>query len=72
MVGNFHKAKSMIVDTQEQRDVQLSVGIDFTFNNIKNVKKVTWKSDAPWYREVTDGFCWLAYCENNELSQAEA
>jgi hypothetical protein len=45
---------------------QLSLGIDFTFNNIKNVKKVNWKSDAPWYREITDGFCWLCYCQNSK------
>ena len=43
---------------------QLSLGIDFTFNNIKNVKKVNWKTEAPWYREITDGFCWLCYCQN--------
>ena len=38
--------------------------IDFTFNTIKNVKKVQWKDEAPWYREINDGFCWLAYCNN--------
>jgi len=41
---------------------QVSLGIDFTFNTIKNVKKVNWKEDAPWYREISDGFCWLCYC----------
>ena len=44
---------------------KLSVGIDFTFNTIKDVKKVTWKEDAPWFREITDGFCWIAYCHNS-------
>ena len=43
---------------------QVSLGIDFTFNTIKNVKKVNWKNEAPWYREITDGFCWLCYCQN--------
>ena len=42
----------------------VSLGIDFTFNTIKNVKKVAWKEDAPWYREISDGFCWLCYCQN--------
>lgn len=45
--------------------------IDFTFNTIKTVKKVAWKEEAPWYREVTDGFCWIAYCHNDELNQEE-
>jgi hypothetical protein len=51
---------------------KLSVGIDFTFNTIKNVKKVQWKDEAPWFREVSDGFCWLAYCHNNDLSYDQA
>lgn len=42
----------------------MSLGIDFTFNTIKNVKKVAWKEDAPWYREISDGMCWLCYCQN--------
>ena len=39
--------------------------IDFTFNTIKDVKKVQWKDSAPWFREIQDGFCWLAYCQND-------
>jgi len=43
---------------------KLSLGIDFSFNIIKNVKKVGWKDSAPWYREVSDGLSWLCYCRN--------
>lgn len=43
------------------------MGIDFTFNTIKDVKKVSWKDSAPWYREINDGFVWLAYCNNESL-----
>ena len=42
-----------------------AIKLDFTFNTIK---KVDWKSTAPWFREITDGFCWLAYCNNTTLS----
>ena len=42
----------------------VSLGIDFSFNLIKSVKKVTWKDEAPWFREISDGFCWLCYCKN--------
>ena len=38
--------------------------IDFSFNTIKDVKKVRWKHEAPWYREISDGFSWLCYCNN--------
>ena len=41
---------------------QVSLGIDFTFNTIKNVKKVNWKEDAPWFREISDGLSWICYC----------
>jgi len=44
------------------------IKLDFTFNTIKNIKKVEWKHQAPWYREITDGFCWIAYCQNTTLS----
>ncbi len=43
---------------------KLSLGIDFSFNSIKNVKKTGWKSTAPTYREVTDGLSWICYCRN--------
>jgi len=46
-----------------------SLGIDFTFNTIKDVKKVSWKESAPWYREICDGFCWLAYCMNDTMQR---
>lgn len=42
----------------------MSLGIDFTFNTIKNVKKVSWKEDAPWFREITDGMSLICYCQN--------
>jgi hypothetical protein len=45
---------------------KISLGIDFTFNTIKNVRKVTWKEDAPWFREISDGFSWIAYCHNSK------
>lgn len=49
-----------------QSSFQVSLGIDFTFNTIKNVKKVNWKEDAPWYREITDGLSWICYCQNSK------
>ena len=43
---------------------KISLGIDFSFNLIKNIKKVGWKQAAPWYREVSDGLSWFCYCRN--------
>jgi hypothetical protein len=43
---------------------KLSLRIDFSFNTIKNVKKVKWKENAPKHREVTDGMSWFCYCRN--------
>ena len=57
-ISNVNMVKSV------QSPPSLSLGIDFSFNSIKSVKKVIWKEEAPWYREISDGFCWLCYCKN--------
>ena len=44
----------------------ISLGIDFTFNTIKNVQKVSYQQENPWYREIKDGFNWFCYCLNQE------
>ena len=48
----------------DRRSSMLSVCIDFRFNLLRNVKKVNWKVEAPWYREVHDGLNWFGYCKN--------
>ena len=47
-----------------QQSSKISVCIDFRFNLLRNVKKVNWKKEAPWYREVHDGLNWFGYCKN--------
>jgi hypothetical protein len=59
----YNKAKKESDGGQPRK---LSFGIDFSFNTIKNVKKVNWTQTAPWYREISDGFCWICYCNNNK------
>ena len=44
---------------------RVSVGLDFTFNALRNVHRVGWKQDVPWYREITDGMSWFAYFKNH-------
>ena len=43
---------------------QVSIGMDFTFNNIKDIKKFRWDSEAPDFREITDGLSFFYYCLN--------
>ena len=51
---------------------QLAGGsIDLSFNTIKDIKKVSWQNEAPWFREIEDGFCWVAYCTNKDLQSQE-
>ena len=40
--------------------------MDFRFNHLRNVKKVNWKQEAPWYCEVRDGLNWFGYCLNED------
>jgi len=28
----------------------MSLGIDISFNTIKDIRKVNWKKESPWYR----------------------
>eukprot|EP00826_Nyctotherus_ovalis_P011959 TRINITY_DN13118_c0_g1_i11.p1 TRINITY_DN13118_c0_g1~~TRINITY_DN13118_c0_g1_i11.p1 ORF type:complete len:370 (+),score=88.07 TRINITY_DN13118_c0_g1_i11:121-1230(+) len=50
---------------------KLNLGIDFSFNIIKNVRKVEMKKTAPWYRELSDGLSWLCYCRNAKCEIAD-
>lgn len=55
----------LIVKRVNPENHRVSVGLDFTFNALRNVKRVAWKNDAPWFREITDGMSWFAYCKNS-------
>ena len=63
---SFIERDSMNAGRQQINSPQISLGIDFTFNTIKNVQKVLWKNDCPWYREIKDGFSWFCYCLNKK------
>lgn len=52
--------------SDKSKSSQMSVCIDFRFNLLRNVKKVNWKIEAPWYREVHDGLNWFGYCKNRK------
>lgn len=44
----------------------MSLCIDFKFNRLRDVHKVEWKNDSPWYCEVQDGLSWFGYCLNGD------
>ena len=48
----------------------LQLGVDFSFNTLRNVQRVDWKEESktPWYREVSDGLSWIAYCKNKKCA----
>lgn len=56
----------LILIRENEKTNKLSVGLDFTFNTLRNVHRVPWKEDAPWFREVADGMTWFAYCKNTK------
>ena len=57
---------NLIIKKTNPLTKRIILGLDFTFNNLKNVLRVNWQSKAPWYREITDGMCWLGYCKNKK------
>lgn len=46
----------------------LSLCMDFKFNRLRDVKKVEWSGESPWYCEVQDGLSWFGYCRNGECT----
>jgi hypothetical protein len=47
-------------------DLKCSIGIDFTFNHMEEIKKVNFQESAPYYREASDGINIFAYCKNKK------
>jgi hypothetical protein len=48
----------------KQSGSKFKLGLDFSFNYLKSLKKINWDEDAPDYREITDGLCLICYCQN--------
>jgi hypothetical protein len=47
-------------------NLKCSINIDFTFNYMKEIKKIDFQNSAPNYREASDGINIFAYCENKK------
>jgi hypothetical protein len=45
---------------------KLTMGLDFSFTLLKNVKKIDFDTEAPSYREVTDGLSLFCICRNRK------
>jgi hypothetical protein len=45
-------------------DRKCSIGIDFTFNILKDIKKIDFCDAAPSFREASDGLNVFCYCKN--------
>jgi hypothetical protein len=50
----------------EKVNRKCSIGIDFKFNIMRNVRKIDFDNAAPDYREVNDGLNFFAYCLNED------
>eukprot|EP00347_Sterkiella_histriomuscorum_P016676 403352282 len=59
---------SLVLKKVNPINKRISVGLDFTFNSLRNVKRVNWQPDAPWFRETQDGLNWICYCKNSKCA----
>ena len=50
----------------KQSKSKFKLGLDFSFNYLKSLKKVDWDDSAPTNREITDGLFLICYCQNKE------
>ncbi len=49
-----------------KKNKSLSLGLDFSFNYMKNLHKMNWDNLAPSFREIEDGMSIICYCLNME------
>lgn len=47
---------------------KLQMGLNFKFNYFKSLSKISFNSDAPNYRECSDGINLFSYCRNSKCS----
>jgi len=58
--------RSIVLKMMIQRNKNISFGLDFSFNYLKNVNKVNWNNEAPSFREIEDGLSLICYCKNTK------
>ena len=44
------------------------LGLNFSFNYMKNLKKINWDNSAPSFREIEDGISLICYCQSKQCS----
>lgn len=54
------------LEVKDKSKMKKSLSLDFKFNQIKDIKKVKWDREAPWYREIEDGMTWIGYCNEEK------
>ena len=49
---------------RKKSNKSLGLGLDFSFNYMKNLHKMNWDNRAPSFREIEDGMSMICYCTN--------
>lgn len=62
--NNFQSEKFLRIQLIRKGRRRCSIGIDFSFNILKDIKKIEFVEDAPSYREASDGLNIFCYCKN--------
>lgn len=66
VINNKHSLSGKMIRIQLIRKGRrrCSIGIDFSFNLLKNIKKLDFVDEAPSFREASDGLNIFCYCKN--------
>jgi hypothetical protein len=62
---NEASEKPLVLKMIKKGKKKFAIGIDLTFNSMKNISKVKYSNEAPNYREAKDGLNLLCYCRND-------
>jgi hypothetical protein len=57
--------KPLILKMIKKGKKKFSIGIDLSFNLMKNISKIKYSEEAPNYREAKDGLNLICYCRND-------
>lgn len=64
-IGYLCPSKALKIRLIRKGNKKCSIGIDFSFNLLKNINKINFSEEAPSFREASDGLNLICYCRNN-------
>jgi hypothetical protein len=66
IIGNIYQNTLLNLLLIRKGTKKCSIGLDFSFTFMRNMRKINFDQDAPSFREVSDGLNFFCYCMNKD------